>query len=86
MGMNIVDVQDIFQLGVLGTETQVVQDRISLLKLELDGRALLVDDGLDGVEVLVAGGGFINLLKEIHKSANRLLGTNFNFCFVLPSS
>jgi hypothetical protein len=49
---------------VLGTDAQVVQDGVSLLKLELNGWAVLANIRLDGIEILVAGGGFIGLFGE----------------------
>lgn len=72
---------------MLGTKTQVVQDRVSLLKLELNGRALLADDGLDGIEVLVAGGGFINLFQRNSQISKWVLCNRYEvlFCDVFIS-
>ena len=47
--------KDVLELGALGTETQVVQDHITLLILVLR-RSTLFREGLgDGIEVLIAG-------------------------------
>lgn len=45
--------QDVFQLSALGTNTEVVQDRITLLVLELGSGSLLLDGLANGIKILI---------------------------------
>jgi hypothetical protein len=48
--------QDVFEVGALGADAQVVEDGITLLVLELGGVALLLLSLLDGGEMRAVTG------------------------------
>ena len=57
------DLQDVFKVSRLGTDAQVVENGITVLVLELGSRTLLLDNLVDGIEVLATTGRSITLLQ-----------------------
>lgn len=67
--------QDIFQLLSLGTNTEIVQNGITLRQVVLGRAALLVDSLSNGGEVFIGGGGRSTLAlgaQKTHKLARSL--------------
>lgn len=66
--------QDIFEVGPLGTDTEVVKHDVALSELELGAVALLVQELLDVLEILVVATGSGLTLHRHKKGLTTVIG------------
>ena len=74
--------EDVLELVGLGTNTQVVEDGVTVLVLELGLGTLLVKSLLDGIEVLVACGSGFTLMRQKRISTLEVLVNVLCFTFL----